>query len=51
LAAGERITPDAVRSVRPGYGALPKYLPEVIGKRTRTAVLANTPVRLDDLIP
>jgi N-acetylneuraminate synthase len=45
------ITPDAVRSVRPGYGALPKLLPQVIGKRTRVDVSANTPVRLDDLLP
>jgi N-acetylneuraminate synthase len=51
LAAGEVITPDAVRSVRPGYGALPKLLPQVIGKRTRVDVSANTPVRLDDLLP
>jgi pseudaminic acid synthase len=31
LKAGERVTPDAVRSVRPGYGLAPKFLEQVIG--------------------
>jgi pseudaminic acid synthase len=49
LAAGEVVTADAVRSVRPGFGAPPKMLDEVIGKRVRSAQAANTPVRLDNL--
>lgn len=31
--AGEPITEKNLRSVRPGYGTHPKYLPQVIGKR------------------
>ena len=31
--AGEVITKQNVRSVRPGYGLHPKYLPEVLGKK------------------
>ena len=31
--AGDVVTEQNVRSVRPGYGLHPKYLPEVIGKR------------------
>jgi N-acetylneuraminate synthase len=50
LAAGEVITSDAVRSVRPGYGAPPKLLDSVIGKRISIAVAANTPVRIEDLL-
>ena len=34
IKAGEVITERNVRSVRPGYGAHPKYLKEVIGKKT-----------------
>ena len=33
LKAGDVITEDAVRSVRPGFGLAPKYLEGVIGKR------------------
>ena len=49
LAAGERVTADAVRSVRPGYGVAPKHLERVLGMRTRAAVRASTPVRFEDL--
>lgn len=31
--AGDEVTEKNVRSVRPGYGLHPKYLPEVLGKR------------------
>jgi N-acetylneuraminate synthase len=31
MKAGERVSADGVRSVRPGYGLAPKYLDEVIG--------------------
>lgn len=50
LAAGEEITPTSVRSVRPGYGAAPKLLPEIIGRRVRRAVAANSPVRIEDVL-
>jgi pseudaminic acid synthase len=35
MKAGDVITEKNVRSVRPGYGAAPKHLPEVIGKRVK----------------
>jgi sialic acid synthase SpsE len=31
--AGEVVTEKNVRSVRPGYGLHPKFLPEVLGKK------------------
>ncbi|MNL08278.1 Pseudaminic acid synthase [compost metagenome] len=46
LQAGEIITADAVRSVRPGFGLAPKYLAEVIGKTVTQPILANTPVKI-----
>ncbi|MGO4917077.1 pseudaminic acid synthase [Pseudogemmobacter sp. W21_MBD1_M6] len=49
LPAGSIITPDAVRSVRPGYGAAPKFLDQIIGKRVTADTRANTPVVLADL--
>lgn len=50
LKAGEIVTADAVRSVRPGYGAAPKNLEQVIGKCVTHAVEANAPVDLRQLI-
>ena len=44
LDKGQVLTTDAVRSVRPGFGMAPKHLEGIIGKRTLTAVKANTPV-------
>lgn len=51
LVVGELITADAVRSVRPGYGAAPKYLDDLIGRRVTRAVRANTPVKLEFIDP
>ncbi len=44
LKAGEIITADAVRSVRPGCGVAPKFLGYVIGSRVNRDVSVNTPV-------
>ena len=49
LAAGDTITEDAVKSVRPGFGLAPKYLPEIIGRRLKTNVCYGDPVTLDSL--
>ena len=48
--AGDLVTPDGIRSVRPGFGAAPKYFETIIGKRLKVNVEANSPVRLVDLI-
>jgi sialic acid synthase SpsE len=50
LKAGDMITADAVRSVRPGFGLAPKYLEAIIGQRVRVAVRRNTPVRDEVLL-
>lgn len=47
LKAGDIITADAVRSVRPGFGLAPKYLNIILGKRVKHSVEANTPVILN----
>jgi pseudaminic acid synthase len=47
LKAGEVITADAVRSVRPGFGAEPKYLYEIIGMSAKLDIKMNTPVSFD----
>lgn len=45
LKAGDVITEDAVRSVRPGYGLPPKHLHTLIGKQVTCDVEINTPVK------
>ena len=49
LKAGDVITESAVRSVRPGYGAAPKYLDYVLGRTVMSDVSANSPVILEGL--
>lgn len=49
LSAGEEITADAVRSVRPGYGLSPKYLSSLIGRKVKVDILANTALTEDIL--
>lgn len=49
LKAGELITADAVRSVRPGFGLPPKMLDDVLGKRVSTDVSRFQPVSLSNL--
>ncbi|UYG06028.1 pseudaminic acid synthase [Halomonas sp. M4R1S46] len=46
MKAGDIITPDSIRSVRPGYGLPPKYLDSVVNKTLATDVSAYTPVKL-----
>jgi N-acetylneuraminate synthase len=47
MQAGDIITEDSVRSVRPGFGLAPKYLDEVIGRKIKKSIKANTAVTLD----
>jgi len=49
LKAGDLITEDAVRSVRPGFGVQPKYWSSLIGLLIGRDVMHNTPVLVSDL--
>lgn len=49
LKAGDTITADAVRSVRPGYGLAPKHLFDIIGKTVTVDVAAHAPVKTDQI--
>jgi N-acetylneuraminate synthase len=50
LQLGHVLTPEDVRSVRPGYGLAPKHLDTVIGKTLTRAVHAATPVDWDSIV-
>ena len=45
--AGEKVTEENTRAIRPGFGCLPKYLDELIGKRFKSDHAAGTPMNLD----
>ena len=47
IQAGEVITAEHVKSIRPGYGLLPKYFNNVLGKRLKRSVIKGTAVSLD----
>ena len=47
IAAGEELTHANVRSIRPGYGLAPKYLPELLGRRATRAIARGTPMTMD----
>jgi len=44
LKAGDIITPNSVRSVRPGFGLAPKHLDQIIGTHAAHDISTNTPV-------
>jgi pseudaminic acid synthase len=47
IKAGESLTEENVRSIRPGFGLHPRYLEQIIGKNARTDVKRGTPLDWD----
>ena len=47
VAAGERLTGDNVRSIRPGFGLHPRALPLVLGRRAARDLARGEPLRWD----
>ena len=45
--AGETLSADNMRIVRPGYGLAPKFYDIVLGKRVNRDLPAGTPVQWD----
>lgn len=50
LKAGDLLTADVVRSVRPGFGLAPKLLPDLLGKRVAQNVKCGMPCSWDLLV-
>lgn len=44
IKAGEIFTEENIRSIRPGYGLHPKYLKEILGRRSRKDIEKGTPL-------
>lgn len=47
IRAGETFTPQNVRSIRPGHGLAPKYLPKVLGTKAAHDIERGTPFSWD----
>ena len=50
IEAGEEFTEENVRSIRPGYGLPPKYLPNVLGRCAIRRIGRGTPMDWDLII-
>lgn len=48
--AGERFTEKNVRSIRPGHGLPPKYLPEVLLRRAARNLKRGVPLDISDVV-
>lgn len=46
VAAGEALSDETVRSIRPGFGLAPKWLPRVIGRKAARDLKRGTPLDL-----
>lgn len=46
--AGEVLTKSVIRSIRPGYGLAPKFLPQVLGRRATRALKRGQPLGWQD---
>ena len=50
MKAGDVITADCIRSVRPGFGLPPKFTDQIIGKRLSKNVFYAQPVTFEDIV-
>jgi pseudaminic acid synthase len=44
IQGGESFSEENVRSIRPGYGLHPRYLPEILGRRAKQDIKRGTPL-------
>ena len=49
IKAGERLTEENVRSIRPGHGLAPKHLPDILGQRASRDIDFGTPLNWADI--
>jgi len=47
MKTGDVITEKNVRSVRPGFGVHPKFLPKILGKKVNRDLEKGTPFELE----
>ncbi|AZQ85460.1 pseudaminic acid synthase [Colwellia sp. Arc7-635] len=47
IKAGELLTTDNIRSIRPGYGLAPKFLKKIVGKASKKGIPKGTALTID----
>jgi len=50
IKAGEILTEENIRSIRPGFGLHPRHLKEIIGKKAKTFIRKGTPLSWELLV-
>jgi pseudaminic acid synthase len=50
IEAGEIFTEENIKSIRPGYGLPPRYLKELIGKKTKKSLKKGEPIKWNILL-
>ncbi len=50
VAAGQTLTNDCIRSIRPGFGLPPKHLPDVLGRKSARPLKRGEPLSWDMFI-
>ena len=50
IKTGEILTTDHVKSVRPGHGLHPKYLPEILGKKVNKNLKRGMRINMEDIL-
>ena len=45
---GDFFTKNNIRSIRPGDGISPKYLPKILGKKSKKDLKKGTPLKFED---
>ena len=49
IAEGEIFTDENVKSIRPGFGLAPKYLPDILGKRSKVLIEKGSSIQREHL--
>ena len=47
IAAGEKLTKDNIKSIRPGHGLPPKHLADLLDRRAKVEIARGTPLSFD----
>ena len=44
---GDVFTEENIRSIRPGDGISPKYISEILGKKSKISIKKGTPIKFE----